>query len=198
METLVLDALKDADVQTVARLLRERKLVAFPTETVYGLGARADDERAVERIFQLKHRPRDRELTLLIPRPEAAVEHAGPLGRTAQALADRFWPGPLTLVVPDGAGGQVGLRCPDCEVTRNMLNLAGVPVVAPSANLSGERPARTAGEVLDVFGGKIEAVLDGGPARLGTASTVVRVDEEGAEILREGALSREQILATLP
>ena len=197
METLLLNAFDADDVQTAARLLREGRVVAFPTETVYGLGARADDEAAVERIYRLKGRPREKQLAILIPSVEAAEEHAAPLSRAARTLAERFWPGPLTLVVPDGTGGHVGLRCPDCEATRRMLELAAVPVVAPSANLSGQPPAVSAGEVLGVFNGKIEAVLDGGTAPLGVSSTVVRLSEGNVEILREGALAEQVILAAL-
>jgi len=197
MKTLLLNAESERDMQVAAGLLRDGKVVAFPTETVYGLGARADDEAAVERIYRLKGRPREKQLAILIPSVEAAGGHAAPLCPDAGALAERFWPGPLTLVVPNGTGGQVGLRCPDCEVTRQMLVLAAVPVVAPSANLSGQPPAVSAEEVLRVFQDKIEAVLDGGPARLGVSSTVVRVCEGGIEILRQGALTEEEILAAL-
>jgi len=197
MKTLLLNAESERDVQVAAGLLRDGKVVAFPTETVYGLGARADDEAAVERIYRLKGRPREKQLAILIPSVEAAGRHAAPFCPDASALAERFWPGPLTLVVPNGTGGQVGLRCPDCEVTRQMLALAAVPVVAPSANLSGQPPAVSANEVLRVFQNKIEAVLDGGPARLGVSSTVVRVGEGGVEILRQGAITEEEILAAL-
>jgi L-threonylcarbamoyladenylate synthase len=130
----------------------------------------------------------------------ASLEQAaswGELNGDARRLAEHFWPGPLTLVVPDGKGGDVGLRCPDCTVTRRLVGLTGVPVAAPSANLSGQPPACSAQEVLDVFGGRIAAVLDGGPARLGTASTVVRVAEGSSRLLREGALAADALAAVV-
>lgn len=198
MHTRVLDASKDEHIRAAGLLLREGQLVAFPTETVYGLGARADDDAAVKELLRVKKRPPDKKLTILIARPEDCGLHAAPLTRCAAALARAFWPGPLTLVVPDGRGGEVGLRCPDCEATRRMLAAAGVPVVAPSANVTGRPPAAGASEVLAVFDGRIAAVLDGGPARLGLPSTVVRVTGEQAEILRAGAISEEQIRAALP
>jgi L-threonylcarbamoyladenylate synthase len=197
MHTIRLKASKDAHIARAAELLRSGFLVAFPTETVYGLGARRDDTGALDRIFEVKRRPRDKPLSVLVADAEAAARYAAPLGGAALALAERYWPGPLTLVVPDGQGGTVGLRCPDCDVTLRMIRLARAPIVAPSANLSGEEPARTADEVLEVFRGKIAAVLDGGPAELGAPSTVVRVLEERLEVLREGAVPKKDVRAAL-
>jgi L-threonylcarbamoyladenylate synthase len=105
MSTLVLHASKDEDIRAAALLLREGRLVAFPTETVYGLGARADDDIAVGELLRVKKRPPDKKLTILIAKPGDWALHAAPLGRSAAALAEVFWPGPLTLVVPDGSGG---------------------------------------------------------------------------------------------
>ena len=136
-------------------------------------------------------------MTILIADPGRCACFAAPLSRAAAALAEAFWPGPLTLVVPDGKGGQVGLRCPDCEATRTMLHEAGVPVVAPSANLSGEPPAKCAEDVLSAFDGRIAAVLDGGTARLGAPSTVVSVAGDAVTILRAGALAEGEIRCTV-
>ena len=197
MHTRLLDSRKDEDVRLAAGLLRGGQVVAFPTETVYGLGARADEGTAIDALCELKARPREKKLTILIPDPDTWWRHVAGLSAEAGALAAAFWPGPLTLVVPDGRGGCVGLRCPDLPVTRRMLRLAGVPVAAPSANLSGQVPATTAQGVMRAFGGRISAVLDGGQARLKVASTVVRVDADGVEVLREGALSEGQIREAL-
>ena len=195
METLLLNGSSDEDVERAAELLRDGAVVAFPTETVYGLGARADREAAVERVYEVKQRPREKKAALLVTGLESARAYATPFSRAAERLARRFWPGPLTLVVPGRETEDfVGLRCPDCEVTLRMLELAGVPVIAPSANLTGEPPAKSAQEVLDVFDGKVAAILDGGRAELGVASTVVRVSPEGIEILREGAVPRDEVL----
>lgn len=197
MKTILLDASDDEDIWTAARLLEGGGIVAFPTETVYGLGARADDSDAVARLFRLKRRPREKRFAVLIADPRHAARYVAPLSETARKLADRFWPGPLTMVLPDGRGGEKGIRCPDCAVTQELLGRAGVPVAAPSANISGGQPAATAQQVLSVFDHMIEAVLDGGPVRLGVASTVVRIGEGEAEILREGAISQQEILAAV-
>jgi len=190
MRTLLLSADEPPDVRHAAELLRDGRLVAFPTETVYGLGARADDEEALGALCCVKERPSGKKFTVLIADPQDWRLYTGAMSAAATALAESFWPGPLTLVVPDGRGEEVGLRCPDCAPARQMLREVGAPVVAPSANVSGARPALTAAEVLAVFEGRLAAVLDGGRALLGRASTVVRVRGEKVEILREGALDK--------
>lgn len=196
MATEHLDADQDADVTRAAELLKRGRVVAFPTETVYGLGVRADSREALARLRRVKQRPVGKKFALLVASLEQAASW-GELNGAARRLAEHFWPGPLTLVVPDGKGGDVGLRCPDCAVTRRLVGLTGVPVAAPSANLSGQPPACSAQEVLDVFGGRIAAVLDGGPARLGSASTVVRVAEGSSHLLREGALAVDALAAVV-
>ena len=197
MKTELLQADRREDVRRAARLLREGAVVAFPTETVYGLGARADDAAAMAELRRLKDRPADKPFSLLVPSAEAAWRHGTP-GPAARALADAFWPGPLTLVVADGQGGWVGVRCPACEATLAMLREADVAVAAPSANRSGEPPALTAGDVLRDFNGRIAAVLHGGPVQLGVASTVVRVTDDSLEVLREGAIAERALRDAMP
>ena len=191
MHTQVLSADVEEDVRRAGELLRAGELVAFPTETVYGLGARADDAEAVEALYRVKQRPQDKKCAILIADPEDAERHVDGMGAEERRLAEAFWPGPLTLVVGQEDG--MGVRCPDCDATRRMLRAAGVPVFAPSANLSGHPPARNAGEVLETFEGLIAAVLDGGPVSGGTPSTVVRVRHDEVEILRPGALEAERV-----
>ena len=196
MHTERLSADDPGDVRRAAELLGAGALVAFPTETVYGLGARADDPAAMAELVRLKRRPQGKEFPRLVPDPPAA-RACGRFDAVAEALADAFWPGPLTIVVPARDGGEVGLRCPDCEVARRMLSLVGAVVAAPSANVSGEPPALSAPAVLAAFDGRIAAVLDGGPARIGGASAVVRVRGGRLEMLRQGAVARadlEQVL----
>jgi L-threonylcarbamoyladenylate synthase len=177
------------DVRRAAQLLRAGCVVAFPTETVYGLGVRADDAEALAELAVLKDRPEGKEFARLVPDAFAARAW-GRFDAAAGALADAFWPGPLTLVLPARGGGEVGLRCPDCDVTRRMLALVGTAVAAPSANVSGNPPARDVTDVLAAFDGRISAVLDGGPARIGKASTVVRVRDGKLETLRPGTIGR--------
>lgn len=185
-----------------AELLRAGALVSFPTETVYGLGADATDDRAVARIFEAKGRPRFNPLIVHLP-DIAAVEAVAVLEGDALRLADVFWPGPLTLVLPirPGAGlsplvsaglPSVAVRVPDHALARRLLAEAGRPIAAPSANPSGRISPTTAAHVLAGLGGKIEAVLDGGPCPVGIESTIVGFTPE-ATLLRPGGLPAEAI-----
>ncbi len=194
METYLLSAEEPRDIRKAGELLLDGRIIAFPTETVYGLGARADCGEAVARLRRVKKRPSGQPFSLLIAGD--FQRYARP-SRAAEALAGVFWPGPLTLVLPDGKGGSVGLRVPDCPVTLALLKAVGLPVAAPSANISGRPPATTAREVMNVFKGAIAAVLDGGAAQIGESSTVVRVGGHQVQILREGAISRARIFAVL-
>jgi len=197
------------DAQGVARaaeLLAQGGLVAFPTETVYGLGADARNDAAVARIFEAKGRPRFNPLIVHLPDLEAAREIAD-FPPEAERLASTFWPGPLTLVVPLRAGAgisplasagleTVAIRVPEHPLARDLLRAFGGPVVAPSANPSGKISPTEAGHVLEGLGGKIAAVLDGGRCPVGVESTIVGFD--GAPtLLRPGGLPAEAIEACL-
>ncbi|MCC6522187.1 MAG: threonylcarbamoyl-AMP synthase [Polyangiaceae bacterium] len=202
-ERLTSDA---AGIARAAALLAAGEVVAFPTETVYGLGVRADDAAAVRRLYAAKGRPEDKPLIVHVPGPAAAEGLAARWDARARALAAAFWPGPLTLVVPRGAGlcdeavgggTSVGVRMPAHAVALALVRVCSFPVAAPSANLSGEAPARDAEEVLARLGGRIAAVVDGGRSGDGAPSTVVDLTCEPARILRPGALAAERVAAVV-
>lgn len=176
-------------------------LVAFPTETVYGLGADARNDWAVRGIFAAKGRPADNPLIVHVPSAEEAQAIAVLDGR-AQALAARFWPGPLTLVLVARTGvslvaraglSTVAVRCPDHPLALALLRLTGRPIAAPSANRSGRPSPTSALDVLEELDGRIDAVLDGGVCRIGVESTVVDATGEHLTLLRPGGLPREAI-----
>ena len=178
-----------------AAVLRRGGVVAFPTETVYGLGVNYGKCAARRRLTRVKRRPAGQPFQLLASsRRRAAMIH-GPLPPEAASLARAFWPGPLTLVVKDRRGRWVGLRVPDHPTARDLARRAGGLLVATSANISGERPALTAEAVLKAFGNDVDFVLDGGRVGLGVSSTVVRVCVDGWEVLREGAIATREIEA---
>jgi L-threonylcarbamoyladenylate synthase len=193
-------------IARAAEILRAGGLVAFPTETVYGLGADATNPVAVARIFEAKGRPRFNPLISHILGLDDAERHAH-LHTHARALADRFWPGPLTLVAPRRADSPVAelacaglttiaLRSPAHPMARELLAAFGKPIVAPSANRSGHVSATTAQHVADDLGDRVGLVLDGGSTPIGLESTIVAIDDEGrATLLRSGALSRADIEA---
>ncbi len=191
---------------TAAELIRQGELVAIPTETVYGLGANGLDEAAVAKIFEAKGRPQDNPLILHICGAEQMELFCHHIPQKAYDLAEAFWPGPLTIVlsarsvVPKRTTGglnTVAIRCPDNAVTREIIRLSGVPIAAPSANISGKPSTTTAQHVLHDHDGKIAAVVDGGPCRVGVESTIVDLTEERPRLLRPGGIGPEQLIAVL-
>lgn len=208
METLLLHENDKNAAQIAAKLIKEGKLVAIPTETVYGLGADGLNEAAVTAIFLAKGRPQDNPLILHISAPEELTKYCRDIPPAAWALAARFWPGPLTMVLPardiiprrTTAGlDTVAMRCPQTPVTREIIRLAGVPVAAPSANLSGKPSTTTAEHVLHDYGldGPLAAVVDAGPCRVGVESTIVDLTGERPRLLRPGGVTPEELREVL-
>lgn len=206
MKTLLLSAQAPETTSIAADLIQKGELVAIPTETVYGLGANGLDEEAVAKIFQAKGRPQDNPLILHICGPEQIELFCHHIPQSAYDLAAAFWPGPLTLVLPardvvprrtTGGLDTVAVRCPDNAVTREIIRLSGVPIAAPSANISGKPSTTTAQHVLHDHDGKIAAIVDGGPCRVGVESTIVDLTEERPRLLRPGGIGPEQLLTVL-
>ncbi|WP_298705948.1 L-threonylcarbamoyladenylate synthase [uncultured Veillonella sp.] len=196
---------KEFNAQTINELgarLREGQLVAIPTETVYGLGANGLDEAAMSRIYEAKGRPSDNPLILHVPNSEAVIPLVKNVPPVAQALMEAFWPGPLTIIMPKSdrvplraTGGlpNVALRCPDHEICHNILKAAGVPIAAPSANISGRPSPTTAEDVYRDMKGRIEAIADAGPCEVGLESTIVECHSGGVTILRPGAITKDML-----
>jgi len=193
-------------VRAASEVLRRGGLAAFPTETVYGIAARADDPTAMARLRAVKDRGADRAFTVHIGQPEQAASFVPDLSGLAARFCRKSWPGPLTLIVRVGnpsaapimarlngsaAGAMyhkntVGLRCPDHSVARAMLDAVGAPVVAASANLAGEAPPWTGSDVLRDLGGRIDLLIDAGRTKYAKPSTIVRVSDDRYEVVREG------------
>ncbi|MFO0822637.1 MAG: L-threonylcarbamoyladenylate synthase [Gemmataceae bacterium] len=187
-----------AVIAKAAGLLRAGRLVAFPTETIYGLGANALNSEAVRGIFAAKGRPASNPVIVHVAEPSQISNVAADWPETARKLAERFWPGPLTIVVPKkpgvpdevtAGGPTVAVRCPNHPVARALIAAAGVPIAAPSANRSTELSPTRAGHVLKGLAGRIEMVLDGGPCPGGLESTVVDVTGPAVRLLRRGLIS---------
>jgi len=191
------DAPDDRAMIAAAGAVMRGGIIAFPTDTLYGLGCLLLDPSAVEMIARLKRRDRSLAVISLIPDPAQVYGLAAEVTPVAERLIARFWPGPLSLifrasvVVPPsvrGAGGTVALRCPKDRLCQRLLDSIGGPVVASSANLTGQRPAETAEEVIRIFGNQVDLVLDGGPRHGGQPSTLVDVSSERPRLLRRGAV----------
>lgn len=196
------EQLKDEELLEAARILREGGLVAFPTETVYGLGGNALDERASEKIYAAKGRPSDNPLIAHISCMEELPALVREIPEAGRRLAEAYWPGPLTMIfrkrdeVPyETTGGleTVAVRMPSDPVASRLIRLAGVPVAAPSANTSG-RPSPTRAEhVIEDLNGKIDMIIDGGQVGIGVESTIVDVSGEIPVLLRPGAVTMEML-----
>ena len=206
MKTLLLPAADPATAQIAADIIRRGGLVAIPTETVYGLGANGLDEQAVIKIFEAKGRPQDNPLILHVAEPAEIEKFCHNIPQAAYDLAEKFWPGPLTMVLPareivprrTTAGlDTVAVRCPDNAVTREIIRLSGVPIAAPSANISGKPSTTTAQHVLNDHNGKIDAIVDGGACRVGVESTIVDLTETRPRLLRPGGITPEQLIQVL-
>ena len=198
--------LTEKDIEAAAAILRAGGLVGIPTETVYGLGANGLDPAAVRRIFEAKGRPQDNPLILHIPDPSWLERYCRDVPAAARRLAEQFWPGPLTMILPRRAlvpdevtcGLEtVGVRCPDHPVTLAIIRAAGVPVAAPSGNRSGRPSPTCARHMLEDMEGRIQAVVDGGPCGVGVESTIVDLTLPVPRLLRPGGLPLEALEAVL-
>jgi tRNA threonylcarbamoyl adenosine modification protein (Sua5/YciO/YrdC/YwlC family) len=180
-------------VKQAVDVLSKGGLVAFPTETVYGLGASTKDKKAMQRLFEVKKRPKDKSFSLLVPNVYAIDNFAIDVLPFAYRLADKFWPGPLTLVLKSKDSSTVGLRMPKTPVVLEIIHSFDFPIACPSANLSGKRSPLNAQDVLEDLKGKIELVLDGGKVELGAPSTVVDATDLPVKILRKGFIDDKSI-----
>ncbi len=198
---------KDFSVlDSAAESLRDGMLVAFPTETVYGLGANALKENAVKEIFIAKGRPQDNPLIVHVAKKEQIKELVKEIPETAEKIIENLMPGPITIVlykndtVPDvvTAGGKtVAIRIPENEIARTLIEKAGVPVAAPSANISGKPSPTRASHVKDDLDGKVSFIIDGGKCRVGLESTVIDLTVTPPAILRPGGVTHEELSALL-
>ena len=196
----------EQDIEEGARIIREGGLVAFPTETVYGLGADALNSEAVAKVYKAKGRPSDNPMIVHIAEPEQILDLTFEITPDMQKLMETFWPGPLTMVVParprvprvtTGGLDTVAVRMPDNEATLRLIKAAGTPLAGPSANLSGHPSPTRASHVEDDLHGRIDAIIEGEPCRVGIESTVIDMTETVPTVLRPGMIIPEQIGAVL-
>ena len=177
-----------------AKIIRQGGLVVFPTETVYGIAADANNPKAMERLRQVKQRSADKPFSILIAHKDQITDKT-PLRETgAFKLIDRYWPGPLTVILPSVNDGKtIGLRMPDHTVALALIQECGCPIAAPSANIENNPAPCTCGEALRDLDGLVEAALDTGACRIGTASTIVDFTQEKPKVVREGMISQGEV-----
>lgn len=189
-------------LEQAAELIKQGKIVVFPTETVYGIGTNGLDENAVRRLFEVKQRPFNKPISLLVSNMQMVNLIAKDITEVEYKIMEKFFPGPLTMIlkkkdiVPDlVTAGQdtVGVRMPSGEIARKLVEIAGVPIAAPSANITGQPSGTNLQETKEHFEGKADYFIDGGDSELGYASTIVKVVDGKPQILRQGSITLEQI-----
>ena len=181
------------NIRSAARALCSGKIIAFPTETVYGLGVCADNDRAIDSLYSAKQRPRDKKLSVMIAQPHDITKHVKHIPPIARRLISSFWPGPLTIIFDLPDSRTVGIRNSSHHIVRDLLNAAEVSIVSTSANISGRPPAADAQQVISNFSDKVDVVLDGGTAEAGKPSTVVKIVDNTFEIIRHGVIGKERL-----
>ena len=193
--------LQEADLKRAASILQNGGLVVFPTETVYGLGGNGTDELAAKKIYAAKGRPSDNPLIIHLATPEQAALYAYP-SPLYDRLAKAFMPGPLTVILPKrenipssvtGGLDSVAVRCPSHPVAHRLIELAGIPIAAPSANLSGKPSPTAASHVAEDLNGRVDMILDGGDCEIGLESTIVKIDGDSLILLRPGGITYDAL-----
>lgn len=200
------DAPEKEKIREASSVIRRGGLVALPTDTLYGLGVDAFNEEAISQVYKVKKRERKKPLSILISKEEELRDLVTEIAESAKVLMKKFWPGPLTLILPASKkmsklltanSGTVGVRVPDNKIALALTRESRVPITSPSANISGHPGPRSCEDVLNQLGGKIDLVIDGGPSNSGLPSTVVDIREGSLNILREGKISKTTLEAIL-
>ena len=209
MKTLIIDPNQPdpATIESTATYLKLGKVVAHPTDTLYGLAVHIGIARAVQRIFEIKHRDVQAALPILIDEPAQIHPFIDAIPDAAQVLMDTFWPGPLTIVFPAsedvdpvliGFGQRIGFRLPDHALSRRLIRAAGTPITSTSVNISDNPPAVSPAEMDPKILQQVDCLLDGGPASGAISSTVIDISVTPAQIIREGAVSYADLAARIP
>ncbi len=180
-----------------AAIIRNGGIVAFPTETVYGLAANLLDKGAVERLNRVKNRPLDKHFTVHVADLKQVKKLGCRVNGPTNRIIKKFWPGPLTIILTSKAGSKIGFRMPANAVALKLIAASGVPVIAPSANISGKKPPTQAADVLKDLDGKIDLVLDAGRTKVGIESTVLDLTGKVPIVLRVGAVSEKTLLKVI-
>lgn len=208
----ITDPEKDHDkIAEAAEILRNGGLVAFPTDTVYAVGASLNDEAAIDRLFEVKQRPKDNPVSVLVARDldiHLVIDITAPNNQFMSRFAENFWPGPLTIVMPrikgrvpsnvPGGGESVGVRQPDDPIAQALIDEAGMPLAAPSANISGHPSPTTGQHVIDDLNGKVDMILVGPDCKTGIESTIVDLCGEYPVVVRPGTVTRDQLQEVIP
>lgn len=189
-----------------AQIIKQGGIVVFPTETVYAIGTNGLDKQAIEKLYKIKQRPKEKPISLLVSNFEMIEKLAKDITDIEYKLMKAFFPGPLTIIlkkkniIPNNLTANtntVGIRMPDNEIARKLIDYANVPIAAPSANISGKPSGVNIQQIKQDFGNEVDFYIDGGKSKLGIGSTIVKVENGKPHILRQGSITKEQILSVI-
>lgn len=180
-------------IRTASQALLSGGIVAFPTESVYGLGVCADNDSSINSLYKIKQRPIDKQFAIMISKPEDVTTYVKHIPPIAEKLISSFWPGPLTIIFVLDDNSTVGIRNPSNHIIKDLIDMVKSPIASTSANISGRAPATDAQQVISYFSDKIDIVLDGGPAEAGNHSTIVKIQNDTFDIIRHGVIEEERI-----
>lgn len=192
------------EVKSSIKMLKEGKILVVPTDTVYGICSDATNEKAVEKIFRIKNRDKNNPLNILVSSVDMAKKYTKNFNKIAETLANKFWPGALTMVfekndlipkIVTANKETIGVRIPDNEVTLNIINELSLPIACPSANISGRPSGTVVEDIKSDFKDNVDIYIDCGPSKIGIESTIVKINENSVEILRQGKITKEEINA---
>lgn len=196
------DEINKDELNEVIDILNNDGVVIFPTETVYGIGGNALSEKVADRIYEVKQRPREKAINILVSSKNDIERYAKINSSIEKSIIEKYMPGPITLILEKKNGfgkaftednGTIGVRIPDSNIIQEILKRIDYPLIAPSANISGKPSGVDAQEIKKDFENKVDAIIDGGKAKLGTASTIVKVENGEIKILRQGSLVIEEL-----
>jgi L-threonylcarbamoyladenylate synthase len=193
-QTITLDSESEKARSDALGILRKNGIILFPTETVYGLGVNFGNKEGIEKLYDLKGRPKEKPFQWMAHDVSIVRANSAEWNDSIERLAKAYWPGPLTLVLPSRTGESIGWRIPKHDWLVTLLANLGNPLIATSANLSGQPTPNDFSKVVEPFKDKIELAIDGGPPKLGVASTVIEKTSTGFKVLREGAISKQELL----
>lgn len=196
------EKIDENEIKKIAQSIKNGKIVVFPTETVYGIGTNGLNEKAVEKLFSIKNRPKEKPISLLVSNIEMIEKIARDISEIEYKIIKEFMPGPVTIIlrkkqiIPDiltNCSEFVGIRIPDNKIARKLIEYSGVPIATTSANISGQEANVNLKDIMLEFEDKVDFYIDGGTCKIGKASTVVKVNDGKFEILREGNITREEL-----
>lgn len=197
------DKIDETKLKEVAKVIKEGGVVVFPTETVYGIGVNAFDENAIKKIYDIKKRNYNKPISLLVSNIDMINEVAKDVTKLEYALINNFFPGPLTVIlnkkgaIPDivtSGKDTVGVRMPTNEIALKLIEYAGVPIAATSCNISGKESKVEVIDIIEEFGNQVDYYIDGGKSEIGIGSTIVQITDNKLDILREGPISKDEIM----